>query len=158
MEKHKSTFVIQSDISLDDITSHLSKGLSLDLADSGGRTLLMQAVIDRALNIAEFLIKMGANINLRDIRLWTALHFAVQNGDLQMTKLLVENGAEVNASDVAGNSVLARAVFSSKGKGDVIKYLLRHDADINQANNFGITPIGLARSISNYDLAQYFQA
>lgn len=48
------------------------------------------------------------------------------------------------------------AVFNSKGRGELIGLLRAHGADPLHANASGQGPVGLARLIANYDVAQYF--
>jgi uncharacterized protein len=51
---------------------------------------------------------------------------------------------------------LFRAVFNSCGDGSVIELLLSAGADPNAPNDSDVTPIKLARTIANYDVAQFF--
>lgn len=117
----------------------------------------MTAVIDKKHDIVKQLIKLKANVNLQDkSRKWSALHFAAQEYDDVSTKILIENGADVNAQDAHGSTVIARAVFSSHGRGSVIEILRDHGADANIKNNSGISALDLAKTISNYDVLQFF--
>ena len=86
-----------------------------------------------------------------------ALHFAAQGYDERIVGVLIEHGADVNARDVNGTTVLARAVFSSQGRGEVITLLLSKAADPNIENKNGISALKLARSISNYDVGRFFE-
>lgn len=71
--------------------------------------------------------------------------------------MLLRAGALVDAADSSGNTPLWRAVFESKGRGEVIALLRRYGADPLRENAAGVSPLGLARTIGNYDVAQYFQ-
>lgn len=139
----------------DSILKKLGEGININARDSGGRTLLMEAVIYRKYKLIELLIRQEADVNIRDNRNWTALHFASRDYDLISTKLLVENGADVNAQDDYGNTVISNAVFSSHGNGDVIKFLRKYGADINIKNKSGISALDLAKTISNYDILSF---
>jgi ankyrin repeat protein len=83
------------------------------------------------------------------------LHFSCQNQSIEMTKFLIDKGSEINVIDTHGNTPLARAVFSSRGRGEVIKLLLDAGADKTKKNNHGISPLDLAKSIANYDIAKF---
>jgi ankyrin repeat protein len=48
------------------------------------------------------------------------------------------------------------AVFNSRGRGDLIALLREHGADPTAPNHSGQTPLGLARLIDNFDVAQFF--
>jgi len=58
-----------------------------------GRTALMHAAANGQLSIARFLLKHGAQVNLRDENRWTALMFAVAYGHVRMVRLLLKHGA-----------------------------------------------------------------
>lgn len=64
----------------------------------------------------------------------------------------------MDARDDNGNTPLWRATFASMGFGGVIEQLLAADADPNLANNHGVTPLGLAQTIANYDVKQFFES
>ncbi|HZM82946.1 MAG TPA: ankyrin repeat domain-containing protein [Candidatus Limnocylindrales bacterium] len=55
-----------------------------------------------------------------------------------------------------GNTPLFVAVFNSQGRGDLIQLLRGAGADPFKQNSSGQTPVGLARLIANYDVAQFF--
>lgn len=62
----------------------------------------------------------------------------------------------MDAVNSYGNTPLFTAVFNSRGHGELIKLLRHHGADPSRPNSTGQTPIGLARLIANYDVAQFF--
>jgi ankyrin repeat protein len=73
-----------------------------------------------------------------------------------MVSLLLTHGAVTEVEDANGNTPLFRAVFDSRGRGDVIALLLRAGADRDHENKHGVTPAQLAATIGNYDVAQFF--
>jgi uncharacterized protein len=139
------------------ILKRLRDGLDINTVDSGGRTLLMEAVIKGDHELVDMLIAQGADVNIRDKRNWTALHFAAQAYDLTSVRDLVVHGADIDAQDDFGNAPLWRATFNSRGRGDVIQFLLAHGADKNLKNNTGISALDLAKTVSNYDISQFFE-
>jgi hypothetical protein len=56
------------------------------------------------------LIKLGIDINKKNIDGWSALTYAVFKGCVGIVKLLVDNGANVNNIDEYGCSVLAKSL------------------------------------------------
>lgn len=60
--------------------------------------------------IAELLIKNGANVNARQQQGYTPLHSTAHNGKAELSKLLIESGAHVNAKTDDGKTPLAMAL------------------------------------------------
>jgi ankyrin repeat protein len=163
MKQDKKRLTILNIFDVSDLTNHalihdkLRKGLGINTVDSGGRTLLMEAVVRKDHDLMKLLVDQGADPNIRDKREWTALHFAAQNCDLFATKLLVKVGADVNAKDDCGNNVILRAVMNSKGNGDVIRFLKSHGAEISEKNKSDISALDLAKNIFNYNLLPFLE-
>lgn len=120
----------------------IEKGAFVDAQDSFGRTPLMYLIAynkpPQRLEIANLLIKAGANINLltgetpyskyssRSCR--TTLAVAVEGYDVEMVKLLLERGADVNLTCKDGYTPLnyAREISSyvaAKEKKEIIEIL-----------------------------------
>jgi ankyrin repeat protein len=129
---------------------------NINAVDKSGRTLLHTAVISHAKPIVEFLILKGALLDIHDSLGWVALHYAAQQYDIEMASILIKAGAHIDAIDNYGNSVLWRAVFESKGRGEIIKLLLADGATPTLENNKGNSPLNLADTIANYDVKQFF--
>ncbi len=127
----------------------------LDVADEHERTSLMHAVIDRKADIALLLLEAGANPNAKDADGNTPLHFATQGYDPQIATYLLANGAEIDPLDKNGNSPLSNAVFNSQGNGELIELLISKGANKNLKNVHGVSPLDLAMSIGNYDVAKF---
>jgi ankyrin repeat protein len=62
----------------------------------------------------------------------------------------------VDQLNAFGNTPLFVAVFSSRGDGGLIRLLRERGANPLIPNQSGQTPVGLARLIGNYDVAQFF--
>jgi len=124
--------------------------------DRGGRAPLHYAALANDADATSELLTGGADPNIADRRGFTPLHFAAQEGATTTAEILLAAGARVDATDSYGNTPLSTAVFNSRGRGDLIRLLRRYGADPWQANNTGQTPVGLARLIANYDVAQFF--
>lgn len=103
------------------------------------------------------LVQEGYECNQQDKNGWTPLHFATQENSLEAVEALIRAGADVDIVDEHGNTPLWRAVFSSKGNGEVIKALLKAGANPNRPNLHGVSPQGLAGTIANYDLEPFFR-
>jgi ankyrin repeat protein len=129
--------------------------------DEYGRTPLHYAAADGDTSQVEKLLRKGlfrtgADPNAQDDCGWSPLHFAAQAQSAPVTAALLRAGADVGLRESFGNTPLIRAVFSSRGNGSVIQLLRSAGADPMAANHSGVTPVELARTIANYDIAQFF--
>ena len=102
------------------------------------------------------LLQSGASANVSDAAGWTPLHFAAQARSALAAELLIRAGAAVDPLDDHGNSPLVRAVFESRGDEQVIEVLLAAGADPHRQNRYGVSPLSLAHTIENYDVAKFF--
>ncbi len=132
------------------------KKIDLDRKDSNGETLLWKAVQRGLTDFVKVLLNNGAHIDIPDNDGWTPLHMAVMNQNQEMVKLLLENNSAVNAQNKYGNNVIWIAVYYAKGQEDIISLLIDAGADPYQENNYGVSAIKLAQTITNYDNLSIF--
>jgi ankyrin repeat protein len=128
----------------------------MTVLDREGRSPLHYAALANRRAEAEERLAAGDDPNLGDRRGFTPLHLAAQEGSLETARLLLDHGAEVDLVDAHGNTPLSVAVYYSRGRGDLIALLREQGADPLRANNYGKTPVGTARLIANYNVAQFF--
>jgi len=124
--------------------------------DAYGRSELHYAALDGSLDAVRWLVEGGMDVSAPDNNAWTPLHFASQSGQLAVARYLISAGAQVEALDAHGNTPLIRATFESQGNGEMISLLRDAGADPLRKNKHGVTAVALARSIGNYNVAQYF--
>jgi ankyrin repeat protein len=134
----------------------LKAGFDPNTKDIDGRTALMHAVIDGKDELVDLLITHGSDVNAQDNQGFSALHFSAQDFRVNAAMAILQAGARVDLRDKYGNTALFRAVFNSRGRGEIIKLLLKHGADRNAKNNSSKSPIDLANTIGNYDVKQFF--
>jgi len=103
----------------------------------GGETPLHIATSDGALEMAQFFLEKGADVNAKDNGGKTPLHIATSDGALEMAKLLVEKGADVNAKDNGGKTPLHSADLEL----DMAELLVEKGADVNAKDDDGSTPL-----------------
>jgi uncharacterized protein len=78
-------------------------------------------------NIANILIKHGADVNARQLQSVTPLHSAAHNGQTKLASLLIDNGADVNSKMDNGQTPLFMA--EEKGFKDTIELLKKHGGE-----------------------------
>lgn len=122
---------------------------------------LSEATINGDIEEVKRLINEGADINEQDRNFFTPLHYAAQfcekENSFEIAKFLLEKGALTEIKDDYGNTPLSKAVFNSKGDGEMIYLLLSYGADRNNKNNYDVSPLDLAHTIANYPVAQFFE-
>ncbi len=126
------------------------------MLDRAGRSRLHYAAKDNDAERVRSCIAEGLDVSAPDRDGWTPLHFAAQECALEAATLLIDAGAKVDAADLHGNTPLFRAVFNSRGRGEMIALLRKSGANPGLVNKHGLTPVSLSRTIANFDVAQFF--
>ncbi len=105
------------------------------------RTPLIISSWNGDIEIVEFLIESGADINAFDSMGDTALTKAItsRKKSLPTVKLLIESGADTSIKNKYGNNILMEAVFHNNY--NVVKYFVENGFDVNCKNNRGATPL-----------------
>ena len=124
--------------------------------DDEGRSDLHYAACDGDLAAVQKLVSLGAEVNLQDKHGWAPLHFAAQAHSKEVTTYLLAHGASVDLVDGYGNTPLFKATFASRGDGSVIRALRTAGAGPKNKNKSGVSALALARTIANYDIAQFY--
>jgi ankyrin repeat protein len=125
----------------------LARGASPDARDREGRPPLVSAILGNSVALVGLLLESKADVGAADPHGWTPLHFAADEVLPQMVSLLVAKGADVNVRDDEGNTPLHRAVFSARGRDEVIRLLRKHGARDDVKNKSGETPKSLAERL-----------
>jgi ankyrin repeat protein len=124
--------------------------------DREGRLPLHYAAMANDVAEVEARLAAGDDPDIGDRLGFTPLHLAAQEGSVDAARALLDRGSDVDRVNIFGNTPLFVAVFNSRGRGDLIELLKARGADPLALNNSGQTPVGLARLIGNFDVAQFF--
>ncbi|UCH66470.1 MAG: ankyrin repeat domain-containing protein [Ignavibacterium sp.] len=109
---------------LEELKVMLQKNPSLVHANINGKNQerpLHWAALSGNVDVVNFLLDNGAEINAVDAQQMTPLHWAAWQGQLEVTKVLVTRGAEINEISRSSQTPLDRAI--NDGKPEVEKYL-----------------------------------
>merc|ERR1719379_1206906 len=91
--------------------------------------------------VQEFLSK-GQAIDAQDLRGVTPLGYAVGMNRIAVVKCLLDGRANPHSVDASGNSGLHYA--AGYGRKELCEYLVRVNANVNQSNSRGQTPLAAA--------------
>ena len=125
----------------DDIISYLIKTNSdiKFINKKSQKSLLHYSASSGNIELTNYLIEQGLDVNLKDSSGRTPLHYAVISGNNEIVRLLLENDAEIDAIDRYGRSALHHAVRLKNDDvmSDIINLLLSANANPKLFNNSG---------------------
>ena len=122
---------------------------------------ILPLAIDREnrLETIEMILETGADANGRDEELRTALmHAAISGDNIRVFRALRAAGADVHARDENDNTVLHHMLGNLHTNTCVLRLLLEAGADMQAANNRGVTPLMLAAKSEDPRLRAYLGA
>ncbi|WP_341761278.1 ankyrin repeat domain-containing protein [Candidatus Tisiphia endosymbiont of Thecophora atra] len=106
------------------------------------------------LDIMEFLLEQGIDIDVKSDNGDTPLLIAALTGNLKVMKFLVEKGADVTIKNKEGLSVLHIAAQRNVAV-STIKFLVKEGADINAQDKYGTTPLHYATRQKHADNVEF---
>lgn len=113
-----------------------------DQKNDKGETLLYRAVKARKKLAVAWLLRRGANPNLKTEKGITPLNAAMElefSMFADIVRSLVEAGAEINLSAGQGSTPLLQAV--TRNDADAVAFLIEHGAAVNVCNVASVTPL-----------------
>ena len=111
----------------------------VNILNAKGESVLMLAALKGHEQIAEKLVKRGADVNKTG---WAPLHYAASAGNVPIIAMLIENSAYIDAESPNGTTPLMMAAMY--GTPEAVKLLLQEGADPTLKNVQGLTALQFA--------------
>lgn len=111
----------------------------IDIKDEFGRTSLVNSALYNNVELIDWLLDNGADIDSTDNNGYSALHFAAQEANNESLSLLIKKKANINIQDIHGNTPAWVCIMNWKGGGNLtnLKTLYKNGADLTIKNNAG---------------------
>ena len=123
-------------------------GAKVDLKAKDGMTALSWAANQGHLDIVKLLVSYGADLNAEHSFPWAA-HY----GYIEIVKYFLDQGVDIDTKDKTGG---ATALSHAMQHIDVVDFLIKHGADVNQRRQggFGATPLIFAIQSGSLDIVE----
>lgn len=96
-------------------------------------SLLIACILRERVDLVEYCIEIGANINKVDVSGNTPLVTAIMNDNIDIIRVLCENGADPNGYGSLDGTPLGSSLFRNDSL-DIIKLLMSYGGDLNYDN------------------------
>ncbi len=123
----------------------------IDKKDSDGDTVLSVAAINGQVDVIDYLINNGAEINSKNNRGYTIFSFATKLSH-EVNKTLVKNGANINHRGEKGQTPLINAILA--GDLSTVMYLISLGAIIDYVDERGGSALFYATSGGNMEIVK----
>ena len=104
-------------------------------------TPLKSAAVNGYSDVAQTLLKYGADVYARSANNESIISAAVFSGHSKVVQVLLDRGVDVHIRDWNGNTLLHIVATSVRNPLEVLKLLLDHGAKVDAKNMYGRTPL-----------------
>jgi ankyrin repeat protein len=138
-------FQLARDGDADVLRQMLEHGLSANMSNDKGDTLLMLAAYNQNVPAVQVLLAHGADPDRANDKGQTPLAGVAFKGDLAIARLLIEHGAAVEGPADGGRSALTVAAMFDRV--DLVQLLLEHGADPDARDGAGASALDAAKAM-----------
>lgn len=128
----------------------------INIVNSFNESLLHVAISRGNDEIALDLIEKGINLNHQNNDGETALHYCLVRSNFLVFNAILDKDIDVNLVDKHGNSALWVAVRVKEDNLLIVERLLAKGANPNFKNNYGKSPLDLAKIFGKEELVKFF--
>ena len=132
----------------------IAEGADVNAKKDRGMTPLLYAIIGGDYGIVELLIAKGANVNAKRDGGGTPLHQAASDGHEEIVELLIAEwcGCECEERPIGMTPLLYAAWLG--GNTETVVLLIAAGGDVNAKNMEGITPLGFAEQVIDWQSSE----
>ena len=112
--------------------------------DEDGYTALHRASYNGHIEAVEFLLSVGARVDVRTADGWQPLHSACRWNKAEVASLLLQNGAVINAQTNGKQTPLHLAACNDRAKATLLLLLSHRDIDVSLRNGQDETALTIA--------------
>lgn len=129
----------------------------IDAFDGDKRTAIIWASLFGQIEILNWLISNGADVNHKDRIGNSSLHFCGEEQNIEAARILLKNGANPNILNEHENTPLWTALFNAKGRFELVKLLMINGANPTLKNKYGTSADDMAIKIYNKTIDELIQ-
>lgn len=122
-----------------------------------GQSLLQEAIAAENYEVAGALVDVNIDFDNVDHKGQAALHYLSERDEVDLIKVLLAKGVDASIFDKFGNQALWTAVFYARGRYNIVRELVKYNADPLNKNNAGRSPLDFSKQIGDSVLVMELQ-